>query len=149
MTLSREPVLWCSWPSLLHTDMGNLGDFYFLAQLHSLDLKLWSIYNIFCFRNYIKLLKKKPGFKCSYPEVKDTNVMQITNIWQNKIYLHPYRTPACHVPLESSLCELCCQMCIGKIKLGQSSQTRQHSVYNLECWPITCVDTHSQNTKST
>ena len=41
------------------------------------------------------------------------------------MYLYLYRTPACHTLLDSSLCELCHWMGIGKIKLGQFSQTRQ------------------------
>ena len=59
--------------------------------MHSL-----SSYDIF-FRNDIKLLKT--GFKCSYLDVKGANVMRMIKIWQNK-----------------TLCELCCQMCKGKIK---------------------------------
>ena len=53
--------------------MVDPGDFYFSAQLHSLNLKLSSSYDTL-FTNGIKLLKS--GFKGAYPEIKEANGMQ-------------------------------------------------------------------------
>ena len=58
---------------------------------------------------------------------------EMTNIWQNKTYLYPYRNPACHIPLESSLGELCSWMCIGKIKLGQCSAYKLRMLTSQRC----------------